>query len=231
MLHFKPGSSTYFHRELMDDEHVQTDAMGFACYRRWECTSCGAEWVSPEVVNSRAGVQTPQCPKCRFGSKSGTPQFTELGEPICICPIPGYEPGWSRVDTTSTAKTPLYLEDLIAALKNLTSEVVYVPDLIENLQERLPPNNSAAACVSYVPPAKKPELERVEVRPLGSTWVADRPHLSGSPIVGRGKNWLEALGSLLVQDPDRFGVRAVVFDECGRPIPCQLLQRKCPGRR
>lgn len=60
------------------------------------------------------------------------------------------------------------------------------------------------------------KTERVEVRPQDRGWVADRPHLPGTPVVGRGDTWLEALGDLLIQDPS---VQAFVFDKSGKPVP------------
>lgn len=72
-----------------------------------------------------------------------------------------------------------------------------------------------------------PEPIKVEVRPDGDTWVADRPALAGSPVVGRGKTWLEALGDLMIQDVATFGVRAFVYDRDGNLVPPEFFG---PGR-
>ena len=43
----------------------------------------------------------------------------------------------------------------------------------------------------------------------GGGFTADRPALSGSPVVGRGRTWLEALGDLVLQGQREFGVSNV----------------------
>lgn len=55
------------------------------------------------------------------------------------------------------------------------------------------------------------------------TYIADRPHLPGAYIIGRGNTWLEALGDLLIQDIRRFGVTAIVRDQDGKPVPPEFF--------
>jgi hypothetical protein len=59
-------------------------------------------------------------------------------------------------------------------------------------------------------------------------WTADRMHLPGSPIIGRGKTWLEAVGALAIQDPERFGIKVKVFTKDGEPASANLLGRAGP---
>lgn len=49
------------------------------------------------------------------------------------------------------------------------------------------------------------------------TWIADRPALSGSPVIGKGKNWKEALGDLFLQDVDTYPKEVYVQDKQGKP--------------
>jgi hypothetical protein len=50
------------------------------------------------------------------------------------------------------------------------------------------------------------------------TFIADRPGMSGSPIVGYGKTWAEAIGNLVIHDPAFFKVAVRVEDKHGKPF-------------
>lgn len=57
----------------------------------------------------------------------------------------------------------------------------------------------------------------LEIKPEeGGGWVACPPHSPGTPIVGRGDTWLEAIGDYVLQT---LAVRAKVFGEDGKPVP------------
>ncbi len=67
-------------------------------------------------------------------------------------------------------------------------------------------------------------LERVTVQQQeDGRWCADRRHRSGTPVVGRGATWLEALGDLLIQDVSTYRTQAVVLDQSGQPVPHEFF--------
>ena len=68
------------------------------------------------------------------------------------------------------------------------------------------------------------KIQTIDVRkqPDGS-YVADRPARPGTPPIGRGATWLEALGDYFIQNVDTYGAKAVVFDESGEPVPPEFF--------
>lgn len=60
---------------------------------------------------------------------------------------------------------------------------------------------------------------RVVVTCNGGVYTADRPDLPGSPIVGYGKTWKEALGDLLWHDQIHLGIRIEIPKEDMKKLP------------
>ena len=59
---------------------------------------------------------------------------------------------------------------------------------------------------------REEDVMKIVVRKEGGSFVADRPSLAGTPIVGRGESRLAALGDLLFQSPKEFGLE-IEFDK------------------
>ncbi len=58
-------------------------------------------------------------------------------------------------------------------------------------------------------------------------FTADRPRLPGSPPIGRGHTWKEALGDLVNNDPKAFNLGIVlVEDKCGKPYRFKPNRRR-----
>ncbi len=47
---------------------------------------------------------------------------------------------------------------------------------------------------------------KITIKQDENGWTADREGLPGSPVVGRGPSWKLALGDLVLNDPDAFGI-------------------------
>lgn len=58
-------------------------------------------------------------------------------------------------------------------------------------------------------------------------FTADRPKLPGSPRIGHGRTWREAVGDLLINAQGEFGVQVIrVFDKKGRPYRFKSKHRR-----
>ena len=54
-------------------------------------------------------------------------------------------------------------------------------------------------------------LKRIVVTQSDSRYIADRPDLPGSPVIGYGKSWKEAIGDLLWHDQLGLGIEIEVI--------------------
>lgn len=56
-------------------------------------------------------------------------------------------------------------------------------------------------------------LKKIVITQSDGRYTADRPNLPGSPVVGYGKSWKEAIGDLLWHDQLGLGIEIEVIKE------------------